>query len=203
MCVQHINVNRNIVRHANRYCDAIPLWYSCGMTKQTADTPSSAVDIAHIAEVMARLRLLVGRRVISRTAIDAVAPSLDISHLDVLDAMRRIDGEVTVGAIADAMRLDPSRGSRLVAELVAQGILKRDASQADGRRSVVVRTALGDRLMAEIHTTKRRLLSSMLDGWSEEDLAIFAVLFDRFVSRFEDVYTSEKTPPGEVQPTTA
>lgn len=166
------------------------------MTKHAnapSPSPSSAPHIAHISEVMARLRLLIGRRVISRTAIDSIAPSLEISHLDVLDAMRRIDGEVTVGAIADAMRLDPSRGSRLVAELVAQGLLRRDASQIDGRRSIIVRTERGDGLLAEIHATKRTLLSSLLDDWPEEDLEIFARLFDRFVSRVEASYSIERT----------
>lgn len=155
--------------------------------------PHSVAEITHIAEVMGRLRLLVGRRVISRRAIDNIAPSLEISHVDVLDAMRRIDGEVTVGAIADVMRLDPSRGSRLVAELVAQGILRRDASQLDGRRSIIVRTELGDALLAEIHATKRRLLEGMLEGWSDEELQAFAVLFEKFVSRFETAYVTDRS----------
>jgi DNA-binding MarR family transcriptional regulator len=172
------------------------------MTNLNAPVSSAAfanADIAHIADVMGRLRLLVGRRVISRNAIDHIAPSLEISHLDVLDAMRRIEGEVTVGAIADAMRLDPSRGSRLVAELVAQGILRRDASQADGRRSVVVRTELGDRLLAEIHAAKRKLLATVLGDWSPEELSAFAALFEKFVSRFESAYSLEKaTAPALV-----
>jgi DNA-binding MarR family transcriptional regulator len=166
------------------------------MTKQTEPLSSAAADIAHISDVMGRMRLMIGRRVISRRVIDNVAPSLEISHLDVLDVMRRIEGEVTVGAIADAMRLDPSRGSRLVAELVAQGILRRDASQMDGRRSIVVRTKLGDTLLAEIHATKRRLLASLLEDWPDDELRAFSVLFEKFVGRFESAYASEKTLPS-------
>ncbi|TNM65781.1 winged helix-turn-helix transcriptional regulator [Aliirhizobium smilacinae] len=162
---------------------------------ETLPAASKTADIARISEIMGRMRLMIGRRVISRTVIDDIAPSLEISHLDVLDAMRRIDGEVTVGAIADAMRLDPSRGSRLVTELVTQGILKRDASQMDGRRSILVRTEMGDRLLKEIHATKRRLLASMLDGWTEDELSAFAVLFDKFVSRFENTYSNDKGGP--------
>lgn len=197
MCFKHINVNRTYVPTSNICCDRPPLCYSCRMTKHASENRSSAAsaDIVHISEVMGRMRLMIGRRVISRTVIDDVAPSLEISHLDVLDAMRRIDGEVTVGAIAEAMRLDPSRGSRLVAELVAQGILKRDVSQIDGRRSIVVKTEMGDRLLKEIHATKRRLLASMLDGWTEEELSVFSVLFDKFVSRFESTYSNDKGGP--------
>lgn len=164
------------------------------MTKTMTENRSAraAADITHISEVMGRMRLMIGRRVISRTLIDSLAPTLEISHLDALNAMRRIGGEVTVGAIADVMRLDPSRGSRVVAELVAQGLLRRDASQADGRRSIVVRTELGDRLMAELDASKRKLLGSMLDSWTEEELGAFAVLFDKFVSGFEEAYPKEK-----------
>ncbi len=178
----------------NSFPASAALLFSIVMTQTVTEIVSeAAADIAHISEVMGRMRLLIGRRVISRTLVDNLAPSLEISHLDALRAMNRIDGEVTVGAIADVMRLDPSRGSRLVAELVAQGLLRRDASQADGRRSIVVRTELGDQLMAEVDATKRRLLASMLDGWAEEELSTFAVLFDKFVSKFEETYPNEKT----------
>ena len=157
--------------------------------------PAGNATIGHISDVMARLRLLVGRRVISRTAIDSVAPQLDISHLDVLDAMRRIPGEVTVGAIADAMRLDPSRGSRLVAELVGQGLLRREASQIDGRRSVIVRSPAGDKLLGMIHDTKRQVLASVLADWQQEELESFAKLFDKFVGGVEAVYSAERAQP--------
>jgi len=165
-------------------------------TDPSAQSNKAEADIAHISDVMGRMRLMIGRRVISRTLIDNLAPSLEISHLDALRAMRRIEGEVTVGAIADVMRLDPSRGSRLVADLVAQGLLRRDASQADGRRSIVVPTERGDQLMAEVDATKRKLLAGMLDGWSEEELASFAILFDKFVSKFEETYPNEKAQGG-------
>lgn len=178
----------------NSFPAVAALLFSVAMKKTVTEKRSTkaAADIAHISEVMGRMRLMIGRRVISRTLVDNLAPSLEISHLDALRAMNRIDGEVTVGAIADVMRLDPSRGSRLVAELVTKGLLRRDASQADGRRSIVVRTELGDQLMAEIDATKRQLLASMLDGWSEEELSVFAVLFDKFVSKFEETYPNEK-----------
>jgi DNA-binding MarR family transcriptional regulator len=145
------------------------------------------------------MRILIGRRIIGRTAIANIAPGLEISHLDVLDVMRRIEGEVTVGAIAEAMRIDPSRGSRLVADLVARGILRRDASQADGRRSLVVRTEFGDSLLAEIRAVKRTLLARVLEDWPEDELNAFSVLFEKFVSGFEEIYVApEKPPEGEL-----
>jgi DNA-binding MarR family transcriptional regulator len=150
--------------------------------------PASTEDFLRISDTLARLRMLIGRRVIARTAIANTVPGLEISHLDALDVMRRIDGEVTVGAIAEAMRIDPSRGSRLVADLVARGVLRRDASQEDGRRSLLVRTELGDRLLAEIRSVKRSLLVNVLEDWDEQELALFSQQFERFVAGFESVY---------------
>jgi DNA-binding MarR family transcriptional regulator len=150
--------------------------------------PVHAEDFVRISDTLARLRMLIGRRVIARTAIANTVPGLEISHLDALDVMRRIDGEVTVGAIAEAMRIDPSRGSRLVADLVARGVLRRDASQEDGRRSLLVRTELGDRLLAEIRSVKRSLLMNVLEDWDEQELDTFSRQFERFVAGFEAVY---------------
>lgn len=62
---------------------------------------------------------MTGRRLIGRLAIQSAAPGLELSHLDVLDAVRRAQpaGEVTVGLIAEMLRIDPSRASRVVADM--------------------------------------------------------------------------------------
>ena len=44
---------------------------------------------ASIGRSMGRWRVLIGRRVLARLAIDTIAPDLEITHLDVLDAVRR------------------------------------------------------------------------------------------------------------------
>lgn len=170
------------------------------LLKQTADNAPSPEDVARVSESIGRMRLLIGRRIIGRTAIANIAPGLELSHLDVLDAMRRIEGEVTVGAIADMMRIDPSRGSRLVADLVARGILRRDASQADGRRSLVVRTEFGDTLLAELRAVKRSLLAGVLDGWDPDDLHAFSVLFEKFITDFETVFVAAETAQQDSLP---
>ena len=147
---------------------------------------------ALISNSMGRWRTMIGRRVLARLAISSVAPSLEITHLDVLDAVRRAapGGEVTVGTIAEMMRIDPSRASRIVGEMVTRGALRREASQADARRIIVVMTELGQQLMARIQAVKRDVIASVLTEWPEEDVASFARLFDRFVTSFEQVCTT-------------
>jgi len=153
------------------------------------ETPDDE-SILRIGQVMTRMRVMTGRRLIGRLAIQSVAPDLELSHLDVLDAVRRVEqiGEVTVGAIAEAMRIDPSRASRIVADMVTRGVLRRKASQADARRIVVVLTALGQRLLAEIQSQKRTVIEGIVADWSSEDIAIFSELFDRFIGGFEQEF---------------
>lgn len=147
-------------------------------------------DAVRIGDTMTRMRLMMGRRVISRLAIARVAPGLELSQLDILDVVRRLRGEeqaVTVGAIAEAMRLDASRGSRLVAELVSRGILRRDACQEDGRRSLIQITEAGEALLSEISIVKQSMIERVLEDWSPEERHAFGALFERFIERFEQI----------------
>jgi DNA-binding MarR family transcriptional regulator len=157
---------------------------------------------ASIGRSMGRWRLMVGRRVLARLAIDNVAPGLELTHLDVLDAVWRAqpEGEVTVGTIAEFMRIDPSRASRIVADMVARGALRREASQADARRIIVVMTELGTRLMMQIKAVKRGVIESILADWPEEDVATFSQLFDRFVNDFEAFYQNRENAGQKAEP---
>ncbi|MCL6706353.1 MarR family transcriptional regulator [Pseudomonas sp. R2.Fl] len=140
-------------------------------------------DIASIGASMSKMRMMIGRRIIGRMAIASVAPDLELSHLDVIEAVRRRseEGEATVGSIAEAMRIDPSRGSRLVAELVKRGVLRRAVSQEDARRTVVELTDSGQEMIRAFQSVKAKLLHNILDDWPAEDVVRFADLFGRFV----------------------
>jgi DNA-binding MarR family transcriptional regulator len=167
------------------------LVYDSSMTQDHDDhqqPPAREEDLARIGQSMTRMRVMMGRRVISRMAIARAAPGIDLSQLDILDVVNRITsegGEATVGAIADAMRLDPSRGSRLVAELVGRGILKRDASQEDGRRSLIQATEAGEALLLDIRAVKQTIIRTVTADWTAEERALFGALFERFITGFE------------------
>jgi DNA-binding MarR family transcriptional regulator len=162
------------------------------------DSPD-AVGVPRIGRSMSRMRLMTGRRLIGRLAIHSVAPGLELSHLDVLDAVRRAQaaGEVTVGTIAEMLRIDPSRASRIVADMVGRNVLRRKASQADARRIVVVMTPLGQRLLSEIRAQKLSFVSEIVADWPKEDVEAFAALFERFMDGYEKVFLShDKDTPG-------
>ncbi|NYT31487.1 MarR family winged helix-turn-helix transcriptional regulator [Rhizobium sp. WYCCWR 11128] len=156
-------------------------------------------NVPCIGRSMARMRLMTGRRLIGRLAIQSAAPGLELSHLDVLDAVRRAQpaGEVTVGMIAEMLRIDPSRASRVVADMVGRNVLRREASQADARRIVVVMTEVGQELLAEIVAQKLAIISEIVSDWPQEDVERFAALFERFIGGYEAVFLSrDKDTPG-------
>ncbi|WP_409233708.1 MarR family winged helix-turn-helix transcriptional regulator [Rhizobium sp. WCS2018Hpa-16] len=171
------------------------------MSKQapapTCDTMESD-EVLHISQTMTRMRLMIGRRIIGRMAIARLAPGLELSHIDVLDVVHRAAQPATVGAIADAMRLDPSRGSRVVAEMVGRGLLKREVSQEDARRSLVVITPLGHTILGEMRSAKVSIIREVVSDWPEQDVADFARLFDRFIGRFEQRLVPYLPAPADV-----
>ncbi|ULR44242.1 MarR family winged helix-turn-helix transcriptional regulator [Rhizobium sp. K102] len=171
------------------------------LTSILSNSPAEPDDdkVPLIGRSMARMRLMTGRRLIGRLAIQSAAPGLELSHLDVLDAVRRAQpaGEVTVGLIAEMLRIDPSRASRVVADMVGRNVLRREASQADARRIVVVMTAAGEALLAEIRAQKFAIISQIVSEWPEEDVERFATLFDRFIGGYEAIFLSrDKDTPG-------
>ncbi len=95
---------------------------------------------------------------------------------------------MTVGTIAEQLRIDPSRGSRIVADLVKQGLLERAASQEDGRRSLVRVTKAGRKVLDEIEAIKRETIEEATTGWSPEEVATFAALYARFTEGLEAQY---------------
>ena len=160
------------------------------MTPKTLEKlplPDRDEDITRISGIMARMRLLIGRRYIGRLAISRAGAGLELSHLDILSLVRRLSRtqEVTVGALAEQMRLDHSRVSRVVADLVKRGVLRREASQEDARRTLVVLTDEGVAWLDRLNEVKHEVIGQILSDWSHEDLDRFADLYERFVEMFE------------------
>ena len=155
-------------------------------------------DIARISAIMGRMRLLIGRRYIGRLAISRAGAGLEHTPHDLLSLVRRLSKsqEVTVGALAEQMRLDHSRVSRVVADLVKRGVLRREASQEDARRTLVALTDEGLGWLDRLNEVKHEVIGQILSDWSHEELELFGSLYDRFVQKFEQ-YALENEADGD------
>jgi DNA-binding MarR family transcriptional regulator len=144
----------------------------------------AAKAVAAIDGVMARIRRNIMRREFGRVVLAQIAPDLEVAHMDVISAIaHRAEGdaeEVTVGLIAERLGIDPSRASRVSADVVDRGFARRVASQQDARRICLELTPKGKRFVDAIRQSKMATFASALGQWEESELIVFANLLDRF-----------------------
>jgi DNA-binding MarR family transcriptional regulator len=147
---------------------------------------AAAKAVAAIDAVMTKVRRSIQRRDFGRLILARVDPSLEVSHLDAIIAIAHnpVVGnapqeEVTVGIIAERLGIDPSRASRISADIVERGYAFRVASQLDARRICLRLTATGERFVTAVRQTKWRIFAGSLAQWEEQELVTFAALLER------------------------
>ena len=146
-------------------------------------SPASAEAVIEIDRIMAHIRKSMTRREMGRMAINELKLELDPADLDILSVLEACAGEAneaTVGLVAEKLSIDPSRASRIVADAVDKGIIRRVASQADARRICLELTDRGREQAAAIRTFKWGVFARALGQWTEADLVTFARLFGQF-----------------------
>ena len=134
--------------------------------------PVAAVESAMIA---------VRRRQTRRTfAVQAGGPD---PVQEVLDAIEAAEPEpLGVNGIAAALGVDQPRASKLVAAAVSAGLVRREADQADGRRTNLVLTVDGRRQLDVVHSFRRERFAEAMDDWTADERKSVAELLTRFVS---------------------
>ena len=100
--------------------------------------------------------------------------------------------EATVGLLAEELNVDPSRASRIVADLVDRGYLERAASQQDGRRSILTLTQAAVKLFEAFRMRKWQKTMSVFKDWPEADILSFARLFARYSDDMRTAYPARE-----------
>lgn len=127
--------------------------------------------------------------------LEGLSHTLEPALLQGLISVARIQGGVgrpepmapTVGLVAEMMQVDPSRASRIVADLVSRGYVERSVDQDDARKTVLLMTSSGYGFLDEFMKSKWLLMIGTFDGWSEADIEMFSTLFQRYVRSLECV----------------
>ncbi|MQY04320.1 MarR family winged helix-turn-helix transcriptional regulator [Actinomadura macrotermitis] len=94
--------------------------------------------------------------------------------------MQEPAGEVTVGAVADRLEIDPSTASRLVGHAIDTGLLSRRPSPHDARRANLGLTEAGLRVKQVADRFRRAYLDELMAEWTPGERAMFADLLTRF-----------------------
>jgi DNA-binding MarR family transcriptional regulator len=157
----------------------------------TGDEALAAVERAMVA-----IRRSQSRRTLARLAGEGGRPLSDDTSgepvgfptagsgfdvLDVLEAAEQAGSQVGVNGVAMALGIDQPRASRLVATAVADGLVRREADQTDGRRAFLVRTEAGRAVTEVIRGSRRVAFAAAMSDWSDDDRVDFARLLSRFV----------------------
>jgi DNA-binding MarR family transcriptional regulator len=150
-----------------------------------SDDPVLAIERA-----LVQIRRSQTRRALGRPVLDAVAErlgmALDYGTVSVVDAVEEPtpqSTEVTVGLVAERLGLDASRASRLVRASVSAGLVRREASQDDGRRIRLTLTDLGQRVFEVEQDVRQAHITQGIEGWSADERRTFAQLLTRFVGK--------------------
>jgi DNA-binding MarR family transcriptional regulator len=137
-------------------------------------------DLTAIELAMNRIRRSQTRHSLSRRH------GADVDHavFGVVDAVDQGPAagadEVSVREVADRLGIDPSRASRLASAAIDAGLVRRIASQVDGRRTGLVLTEDGVAAVETAHRVRQAYYDELMAGWSAADRAEFARLLVRF-----------------------
>lgn len=146
--------------------------------------------VAAVERSMVRLRRGMSRHRLGKAAVREHNLPVDVQVLhvvDVIDEGPDEEGqEMSVGLVAARLGVDASRGSRIVAEAVKAGYVRRVASQEDGRRIHLELTAEGQAVVDATRRTRHEHFAKAMSDWTDQERAEFARLLSRFVHTYDD-----------------
>ena len=154
-----------------------------------AGIPERVTDAAlEIDAVLQRWRRRIVTRELGQRALADLGLDLDLAQLDVLVAVvapanefgDEAGSETMVATVAARLGIDPSRASRISADLIRKGYARRAASQQDARRTVIEPTERGRAAVEAVRGYKFLVMGEFLKGWTAEEIATFLPLLERF-----------------------
>ncbi|MEW2219725.1 MarR family transcriptional regulator [Streptomyces sp. NPDC006990] len=149
-------------------------------------------DVAALESALVALRRAQKRRALARlaerrgerTGPHAGLPDAVVELVDAVAAEDEAGSTLTVTEAAAVLGVDQPRASRLAAQARDAGLLRREADQQDGRRSLLVLTGEGRALLARVREFRGSVVAEALRDWPEPDRAALARLLTRFVRDF-------------------
>ncbi|GAA0258196.1 hypothetical protein GCM10009527_062810 [Actinomadura nitritigenes] len=102
--------------------------------------------------------------------------------------------EITVGAVADRLEIDPSTASRLVGHAIDAGLVSRRPSPVDARRANLGLTDAGRRVKQVADRYRRAYFQGLMNDWTDAERAEFA----RLLTRFADAAARDPMDPDGI-----
>jgi DNA-binding MarR family transcriptional regulator len=136
-------------------------------------------DLAGAGPALFRLVRFWSRRWVAAAAdeaVDAVDSEPHVMHVLVLEAIDAAasGGPVSVADVANQLGIDRSGASRMVADAVESGHVRKAASPADARRAALAITDRGADLLTAARAWQERVFEELVAQWPRRDAARLA-----------------------------
>ena len=147
--------------------------------------PHSRYD--QLDELLTRIHVARQRPQWRRRVLGTDSVVANVSTLRVLRAVeqgRQPDG-ASIRDVAEYLAVEHSTASRLVATVVAAGLLSKSSAADDQRRCTLVLTEVGRKELLAVTERRRALVAETVSDWPEPDVDSLVTFLDRLAERFE------------------
>jgi DNA-binding MarR family transcriptional regulator len=124
----------------------------------------------------------------------------DLTRNLVLNVVHDAPGEMTVGGLAAEMGVAQPVASRTVAACIADGVLRRAVSQADGRRTVLELTEAGQAERSRFASEQRETFELITSAWTaaeRDQFARFLIRYSQDSSHWSSRQRGKSEPGGD------
>lgn len=138
-------------------------------------------------DVAPQLRMAVVRLARRLRQLDEAAEGITVSRLSALAVVAK-HGPLTLGALAEAERVQPPTMTRIAARLEEAGLLQRTTQPGDRRVTLVEATERGRRLLVESRSRRTAYLTERLRMVAPSDL----IALDRAATLIQEMLEGEE-----------
>ena len=155
-----------------------------------------------VDRAMVRIRRSQSRRTIGQLMRQRLGGRLNLANVSVADALQELaeigDPRPTIGSMAQTLGIDPSRASRMTTAAIRAGLVRRIASQSDGRSSHLKLTSDGSKALELVREFRLKFFAQLMSGWSDWECAEFGRLLIRFTDSLPGVFAAgvQRTKPN-------
>lgn len=119
--------------------------------------------------------------------------AIEPGQMDALDVII-VEGQHTMGEIAERLRIDPSTATRAVQRLIKDGLAVRNVDDTDARVVTVSPTERGRKIHADVARRRREVMLGIMEHFPEGDREALADTLERFVAALDNVIAVRKRP---------
>jgi len=164
-----------------------------------SDEDDRELLLAQAGQALFQLGRAFGRFPPGRQPLDRAGRPIERSRIQVVQAVAAheadpVRDEMGVGTVAQALGIDPSTASRLVAEAIRDGYLSRAPAPADARRARLALTAAGRDLAGDARTYQRAVFARLTRDWPADERARFAAQFVAFAAAITTLLDTDDAP---------